>query len=336
MSKDLGIDLGTANLLVYVKGKGIVVKEPSVVAVDTKKGNVVAVGEEAKNMVGRTPGNITVIRPLRDGVIADFRSTEAMLKYIISKAQKFTSGFMGTKPRIVVCSPSGATQVEKRAIHDSALQSGAKEVFVVEEPFAAAIGANLPVSEAVGSMVVDIGGGTTEVAVLSLGGIVTCSSARIGGDAQDIAIIEYIRKKHNLMIGERSAENLKCELGSAFEPEVGKRLDIRGRDLITGLPATVEITAEDIYEALKETVFRIVDEVKQTLEKCPPELSGDIIENGITLTGGGSLLKNLDKLIQKETNIPVWIAENPLDCVVNGTGKTLDNINILRQQKKSK
>jgi rod shape-determining protein MreB len=335
MSRDLGIDLGTANLLVYVKGKGIVVNEPSVVAVDTKNGKVVAVGDEAKKMVGRTPGHITIIRPLKEGVIADFKSTEAMLKYVILKAKKYIKGIVGTRPRIVICTPSGATQVEKRAIKDSALQSGAKDVYLVEEPFAAAMGANLPVSEAVGSMVVDIGGGTTEVAVISLGGIVTSNSIRIGGDALDHAIIGYIRKKHNLMIGERSAENIKFELGTAWDPEAGQFLDIRGRDLITGLPTTVAITSEDIYEALKEPVLQIVEEVKHTLENCPPELSGDIMENGITLTGGGALLKNMDKLIEKETKIPVSIAENPLDCVANGTGKTLDNINILRLQKKA-
>lgn len=228
------------------------------------------------------------------------------------------------------------TQVEKRAIHDSALQSGAKEVYVVEEPLVAAIGANLPVSEAVGSMVVDIGGGTTEVALLSLGGIVTSRSLRIGGDAQDYAIMGYIRKKHNLLIGERSAENLKFELGSAWEPEIGRCLDVRGRDMLTGLPTAVEITSEEIYDALQEPIQRIFEVVKLTLEECPPELSGDIMEHGIVLTGGGSLLKNMDKMIEKETNIPVRIAENPLDCVAIGTGKTLDNINILRLQKKSK
>lgn len=336
MSRDIGIDLGTANLLIYIKGKGIVINEPSVVAVNTKTGDVVAVGDEAKKMVGRTPGNITIIRPLKDGVIADFQSTAAMLKYFISKTRKYASGLIPTKPRVVICTPSGVTQVEKRAIHDSALKSGAKEVYVVEEPLAAAIGANLPVSEAVGSMVVDIGGGTTEVAVLSLGGIVTSRSLRIGGDAQDHAIMGYIRKKHNLLIGERSAENLKFELGSAWEPEIGRCLDVRGRGMMTGLPTTVEITSEEVYEALQEPVQQILEVVKLTLEKCPPELSGDIMEHGIVLTGGGSLLKNIDKLIEKETNIPVWIAENPLYCVANGTGKTLDNINILRLQKKAK
>ncbi|MDQ0199973.1 rod shape-determining protein [Neobacillus ginsengisoli] len=336
MSRDLGIDLGTANLLVFVKGKGIVINEPSVVAVNTKTGDIVAVGDEARKMVGRTPGNITIIRPLKDGVIADFQSTSAMLNYFISKTKKYASGLIPTKPRVVICTPSGVTQVEKRAIHDSALKSGAKEVYVVEEPLAAAIGANLPVSEAVGSMVVDIGGGTTEVAVLSLGGIVTSRSLRIGGDAQDQAIMGYIRKKHNLLIGERSAENLKFELGSAWEPEIGRCLDVRGRDMLTGLPTTVEITSEEIYDSLQEPVQRIVEVVKLTLEKCPPELSGDIMAHGIVLTGGGSLLKNMTKLIEKETNIPVLIAENPLNCVANGTGKTLDNINILRLQKKSK
>lgn len=336
MSRDIGIDLGTANLLVYVKGKGIVVNEPSVVAINAKTGDVIAVGNEARKMVGRTPGNISIIRPLKDGVIADFKSTEAMLKYFISKTKKYTSGLIPAKPRLVICTPSGVTQVEKRAIHDSALHSGAKEVYVVEEAFAAAIGANLPVSEPVGSMVVDIGGGTTEVAVISLGGIVISGSLRVGGDVQDQAIMGYVRKKHNLLIGERSAENLKFELGCACDPEMGQNIAVRGRDLMTGLPTTVEISTEEIYEALLEPVQQILEVVKEILEKCPPELSGDIMEQGITLTGGGALLKNMDKLIEKETKIPVRIAENPLDCVANGTGKTLDNIHIFRLQKKSK
>lgn len=336
MARDLGIDLGTANLLVYVKGKGIVINEPSVVAVNTKTGDVLAVGDEAKKMVGRTPGNISIVRPLKDGVIADFQSTQAMLKHFIAKTKKYGSGIVPMKPRLVISTPSGVTQVEKRAIHESALKSGAKEVFVVEESFAAAIGANLPVSESTGSMVVDIGGGTTEVAVLSLGGIVISSSLRIGGDAQDRSIMGYIRKKHNLLIGERTAENLKFALGCAWEPETGRSIVARGRDLITSLPTTAEVFAEEIFEALQEPIQRILDIVKHTLEKCPPELSGDIMENGITLTGGGALLKNMDKLLEKEIKIPVWVAENPLECVVHGTGKALDNINILRPQKKAK
>ncbi|NRD80926.1 rod shape-determining protein [Bacillus sp. BRMEA1] len=336
VSRDIGIDLGTANLLVYIKGKGIVINEPSVVAVNTKTGNVLAVGDEARNMVGRTPDNITVIRPLKNGVIADFQSTAAMLKYFISKTKKFESNLIPTKPRVVICTPTGVTQVEKRAIRDSALKSGAKEVYVVEESLAAAIGANLPVAEAVGSMIVDIGGGTTEVAVLSLGAIVTSRSLRVGGDAQNGAIMGYIRKQHKLLVGERTAENIKFELGSAWEPAVGMSLDVRGRDMVTGLPTTLKISSEEVYNALKEPVQQIVDEVKLTLEKCPPELSGDILENGIVLTGGGSLLRNMDKLIEKETKIPVKIAENPLDCVAIGTGKTLDNLNVFRQSKKAK
>jgi rod shape-determining protein MreB len=264
-----------------------------VVAVNTKTGDVVAIGEEARKMIGRTPGNITIIRPLKNGVIADFQSTAAMLKYFISKTKKYVTGLFPTKPSLVICTPCGVTQVERRAIQESALKSGAKEVFIVEEPLAAAIGANLPVSEAVGSMVVDIGGGTTEVAVLSLGGIVTSRSLRIGGDTQNFAIMEYIRKKHNLMIGEKTAEQIKFELGSAWEPEIGKGSDVRGRDMVTGLPATVEITTEEIYDSLKEPVEQILDVVKLTLESCPPELSGDIMEQGIVLTGGGALLKNM-------------------------------------------
>ena len=336
MSNEFGIDLGTANLLVYVKGKGIIINEPSVLAVNTKTGDVVAIGEEARKMIGRTPGNITIIRPLKNGVIADFQSTAAMLKYFVSKTKKYVTGLFPTKPSLVICTPCGVTQVERRAIQESALKSGAKEVFIVEEPLAAAIGANLPVSEAVGSMVVDIGGGTTEVAVLSLGGIVTSQSLRIGGDAQNFAIMEYIRKKHNLLIGEKTAEQIKFELGSAWEPELGKGFDVRGRDMVTGLPATVEITTEEIYDSLKEPVQQILDVVKLTLESCPPELSGDIMEHGIVLTGGGSLLKNMDTFIEKATNIPVRIAENPLDCVAIGTGKTLDNLSIFRSNKKAK
>ncbi|MFA9398951.1 MAG: rod shape-determining protein, partial [Clostridiaceae bacterium] len=321
MTKDMGIDLGTANTLVYVKGKGIILREPSVVAqnVDTKK--VLAVGEEAKNMIGRTPGNIVAIRPLKDGVIADFDTTEVMLRSFINKAN---SKGAFTSPRIVVCFPSGVTEVERRAIEEAAKRAGAREVILMEEPMAAAIGSGLPVSEPFGSMIVDIGGGTTEVAVISLGGIVTCKSLRIAGDEFDQAIISYIKKEFNLMIGERTSENIKIELGSAFKNEENRVMDIKGRDLITGLPKTIEINEDQIREAIKEPVYAIIDAIKTTLEKTPPELAADIMERGIMLAGGGALLHNLDELINNETHMPVNIAEFPLDCVALGAGKALD------------
>lgn len=330
MSRDLGIDLGTANVLVYVKGKGVVINEPSVIAINQENGRIAAVGEEAKKMVGRTPGNITAIRPMKDGVIADYNTTAAMLKYFINKTKEKSGTLFPRKPRVVVCAPSGVTDVERRAIYEATMQAGAKEAFIIEEPFAAAIGARLPVSEAVGSMVVDIGGGTTEVAIISLGGIVTSKSIRVGGDTQDISIIQYIRKKHNLLIGERTAENLKIELGTAIHPRKPRKMEVRGRDLVTGLPKLLEIFEDEIQEALEEPVSRIVEAVKATLERCPPELSGDIIERGIILTGGGAMLDRLDELISTETNIPVFVAEEPLDCVAIGTGRSLDNINILK------
>lgn len=336
MPRDLGIDLGTANVLVYMKGKGIVVNEPSVVAMNNDTGSIVAVGEEAKKMVGRTPGNITAIRPMKDGVIADYNTTAAMLKYFIDKTRdKKSLSFFG-KPRVVVCAPSGVTEVEKRAIYEATIQGGAREAFIIEEPFAAAIGAALPVSEPVGSMVVDIGGGTTEVAVISLGGVVTSQSIRVGGDILDQAIVTSIRKKHNLMIGERTAEELKIELGTAIEPDENLLGEARGRDLLTGLPKTLTVTSAEISKALEEPIRQIIDSVKSTLETCPPELSGDIVERGIVLTGGGALLHGLDQLLSEETDIPVLVAENPLDCVAIGTGKSLDNIQLLEQMKKTK
>jgi len=330
MSKDMGIDLGTANTLVYIKGKGIVLREPSVVAVnlDTKK--VLAVGNEAKKMIGRTPGNIVAIRPLKDGVIADFDITETMLKAFINKVNP--KGAV-TSPRIIICYPSGVTEVEKRAIEDATRSAGARHVVLMEEPKAAAIGAGLPVAEPSGSMIVDIGGGTTEVAVIALGGIVTCKSLRIAGDELDQAIITYIKKEFNLMIGERTAETVKIELASAFDTGENKVMDIKGRDLVTGLPKTIEINEDQIREAIKEPIYAIIDAIKTTLEKTPPELSADIMERGIMLAGGGALLHNLDKLINHETHIPVNIAENPLDCVAIGAGKALANLDQLESRR---
>jgi rod shape-determining protein MreB len=330
-TRDLGIDLGTANTLVYVKGKGIVVREPSVVALQTDTKQIVAVGNDAKNIIGRTPGNVVALRPMKDGVIADYETTATMMKYYINQAQKTKSLFAG-KPYVMVCVPSGITAVEKRAVIDATRQAGARDAYTIEEPFAAAIGANLPVWEPTGSMVVDIGGGTTEVAIISLGGIVTCQSIRIAGDEMDEAIIQYIRKNYNLMIGERTSEALKVEVGSAGIPEGIENMEIRGRDLLTGLPKTIEISAEEIAEALKDTVASIVDSVKSTLEKTPPELAADIMDRGIVLTGGGALLRNLDKVISEETNMPVVIAEDPLDCVAIGTGKALEHIDLFKNR----
>ena len=322
-AKDMGIDLGTANTVVYVKGKGVVLREPSVVAIRTDTGTIEAVGNEAKKMIGRTPGNIVAVRPMKDGVIADYDTTAAMMKHFISQAQKKKS-FFSRKPNVVVCVPSGITAVEKRAIEDATKQAGAREAFTIEEPFAAAIGADLPVWEPTGSMVVDIGGGTTEVAIISLGGIVTSKSIRVGGDEMDDAIINYVKKNYNLMIGERTSEQLKMEIGSAGGAEAGQSIDIRGRDLVTGLPKTINITAQEIEEALSETVHAIIEAVKVTLEKAPPELAADVMARGIVLTGGGALLHNLDKVLSQETGIPVIVAENALDCVAIGTGRYLE------------
>jgi len=323
ISRDMGIDLGTANTLIYLKGKGIVLREPSVVAVNTTNKKVLAVGLEAKQMIGRTPGNIVAIRPLKDGVIADFDITQEMLKEFIKKAGP-KSNF--TSPRIVVCFPSGVTEVEKRAINEATNQAGARKVKLLEEPMAAAIGAGLPVNEPTGSMIVDIGGGTTEVAVISLGGIVTSISLRIAGDELDQAIISYVKKEFNLMIGERTSESVKIELGSAYadENEEQREMQIRGRDLISGLPKVINITERQVREALAEPVASIIEAIKTTLEKTPPELASDIMDKGIMLAGGGALLKGLDKLINSETHMPVNVAEFPLDCVVLGAGKALD------------
>lgn len=328
-SHDMGIDLGTANTLVHVKGRGIVLREPSVVAIKSDTGEVLAVGEEAKQMIGRTPGNIIAIRPLKDGVIADFDVTQAMLRYFIRKAMNSKSF---VRPRVVVGVPSGVTEVEKRAVIDAATQAGAREAYLIEEPMAAAIGAGLPVEEATGNMVVDIGGGTTEIAVISLGGIVTSRSIRIGGDEMDSSIIQYVKRMYNLMIGERTAEEIKINIGTAIvSPDRDKSMQIRGRDLVTGLPKTIEIKSSEVREALNDPIFKIVDAVRSTLEKTPPELAADVMDHGIMMTGGGALLANLDKLISKETGMPVIVADDALSCVGEGTGRSLEDINLLKR-----
>ncbi len=331
--KDMGIDLGTANTLVFVKGKGIVLREPSVVAMNNVTKKTLAVGSEAKLMIGRTPGNIVAIRPLKDGVIADFDTAQTMMKNLIEKA---TTKNAFKSPRIIVCYPSGVTEVEKRAIEESTKLAGARDVVLMEEPMAAAIGAGLPVSEPTGSMIVDIGGGTTEVAIISLGGIVTSKSLRVAGDELDQSIISYVRKEFSLMIGERTAEQVKMEIGSAYkvEGEEEMLMEIKGRDMITGLPKIVEISESQVREALKEPVYAIIESIKTTLEKTPPELAADIMEKGIMLAGGGAYLRGLDILINKETNMPVHIAEAPLDCVVLGAGKALEDFDkISRDQR---
>ena len=324
--KDIGIDLGTANTHVYLKGKGIIIREPSVVAVDTKTEQVRYVGQDAKNIIGRTPGSIRAVRPLKDGVIADFDMTTAMLQEFIRKAK-------GSNPlvkaRVIICIPSGVTAVERRAVREAAEGAGAKRVSIVEEPMAAAIGAGLPVEEPTGSMIVDIGGGTSEVAVISLCGIVTSRSVRVAGDEFDLSIINFIKKKYNLLIGERTAEHIKIEIGSAYPVGEEQDLEIKGRNLLTGLPENITITSDEIRGALSEPLSHIVEAIKVTLERTPPELSADIIDQGITLAGGGAMLRGLDRLINEETGIPVYIAERPLDCVVDGTGKLLENIEEL-------
>ncbi|MEX1029601.1 MAG: rod shape-determining protein [Paenibacillaceae bacterium] len=330
-TKDLGIDLGTANTLVFVKGRGIVVREPSVVAVNTDTKTIEAVGDSAKKMIGRTPGNIRAIRPMKDGVIADFETTATMIRYFIRQAQKPRS-FFPRHPYVMVCVPSGITAVEQRAVEDATRQAGARDAYTIEEPFAAAIGADLPVWEPTGSMVVDIGGGTTEVAVISLGGIVTSRSVRVAGDEMDDAIIAYVKKNYNLMIGERTSEQLKIDIGSAMKSTTPNSMEIRGRDLVSGLPKTINVTSDEITDALTDTVNSIVDAVKVTLEKCPPELASDIMDRGIVLTGGGALLRNLDKLLTRETGMPVLVADNPLDCVAIGTGRALDNIDLFKNR----
>jgi rod shape-determining protein MreB len=330
-SSDLAIDLGTANTLVYVKGKGIVLSEPSVVAV-RKDGRgsskVLAVGKEAKMMLGRTPGNIVAIRPMKDGVIADFEITETMLRHFIRKVHNRRSLI---RPRIIVCVPSGITQVEKRAVRESAESAGAREVFLIEEPMAAAIGAGLPITEPTSNMVLDIGGGTTEVAVISLAGIVYSKSVRVGGDKMDEAILQQIKRKYNLLIGERTAELIKTTIGNAFAGNKVERMQIKGRDLVSGIPKIIEIDSDETRESITEQIETIVETVKIALEQTPPELAADIVDRGIVLTGGGALLQNLDKLLREETGLPITITEDPLSTVVLGSGKALDNLDILRE-----
>lgn len=328
-SKDIGIDLGTANTLVYMRGKGIIIREPSVVAVDVKMDRVRYVGQEAKDVIGRTPGSIVAVRPLKDGVIADFDMTTSMLQEFIRKALKGRA-FAGSRVRVIICIPSGVTAVERRAVKEATQNAGAKRVSIIEEPMAAAIGAGLPVADPTGSMIVDIGGGTSEVAVISLGGIVTSRSVRVAGDEFDSSIRNYIKKKYNLLIGERTAENIKIAIGSAYpyadnEPS----MDIKGRNLLNGLPENITVTSEEIREALSEPLSHVIEAIKVTLEKTPPELAADIIDQGIMLAGGGALLKGLDLLIHAETGMPVKVAERPLDCVADGTGKVLENIDKL-------
>ena len=328
LSQDMGIDLGTANTLVHVKGNGIVIREPSVVAVQKDTNEVLAIGAEAKRMIGRTPGNIVAIRPLKDGVIADFDITQAMLKFFIKKA---IGNKTFVRPRVVVGVPSGVTAVERRAVLDATIQAGAREAYLIEEPMAAAIGAGLPVQEATGNMVVDIGGGTSEVAVISLGGIVVSRSVRIGGDKMDEAIVQYIKKRYNLLIGERTAEEIKITIGTAMKIENPDTMEIRGRDLVTGLPKTLTIDANQIQEALSEPVAGIIDAVRGTLERTPPELSSDIMDRGIVMTGGASLLRNLDRMLSKETGMPVYVSDSALSCVALGTGIAVEHVDIYKK-----
>jgi rod shape-determining protein MreB and related proteins len=328
IGRDMAVDLGTANTLVYVRGRGIVLNEPSVVAINTKTGAILAVGAEAKQMIGRTPAHIVAIRPLKDGVIADFDVTEKMLRYFIQKVHR--RSFLA-KPRVVVCVPSGITGVEQRAVEEATISAGARSAFIIEEPMAAAIGAGLPVHEPTGNMVVDIGGGTTEVAVVSLGGIVTSQSIRIGGDELDESIINYIKKEYSLMLGERTAEEIKIAISSAFPMPDEPQAEIRGRDLVTGLPKTIVVSAEEIRRAIEEPVNAIVDAVKNTLDKTPPELAADIMDKGIVLAGGGSLLKGLDERLKHETGMPISIAEDPLFAVAVGSGKCLEEFEALKR-----
>ncbi|PWU06223.1 MAG: rod shape-determining protein [Verrucomicrobia bacterium] len=327
-SNDIGIDLGTANTLVYVKDHGIVLREPSVVAVHQGTNKVLAVGDEAKRMLGRTPGNIVAIRPLKDGVIADFEITEEMLRHFISKVHNRRRM---VRPRVVVAVPSGITEVEKRAVKDSATHAGAREVYLIEEPMAAAIGVGLPVQDAAGNMIIDIGGGTTEVALISLSGIVFSRSVRVAGDELDEAIAQYMKRAYNLMIGERTAEEIKIKIGSAYKLEKEATMEVKGRDLVAGLPKTITISSQEVREALTEPVATIVDSVRITLERCPPELSADLVDRGLILAGGGALLRGLDKLLSEETGLPVHVAEDPLSAVAEGTGKALQELKFLRK-----
>lgn len=327
--KDLGIDLGTANTLVHVRSKGVVIREPSVVAIESDSGKVLAVGDEAKQMIGRTPGSTIAIRPMKDGVIADFDVTQAMLKYFINRALGSRTPFI--RPRVIISVPTGCTTVEERAVREAAISGGAKEAYLIEEPMAASIGAGLPVHEPTGNLIVDIGGGTTEVAVISLGGIVTSKSIRVAGDKMDEAIIQHLRKNYNLLIGERTAEDMKMSIGSALWEGSEEFYEVRGRDLLSGLPKTIRVSSLEIQKALKETVDQIVDGIKVCLEKTPPELASDIMDRGIVMAGGGSLLRGLDKLISLETNMPVYVCDDPLLAVARGTGIVLENIEVLKK-----
>jgi len=329
-SNDIGIDLGTANTLVYVRDHGIVLREPSVVAVQAGTNKVLSVGDEAKRMLGRTPANIVAVRPMKDGVIADFEVTEAMLRHFIRKAHGRRT-FFRPRPRVVIAVPSGITEVEKRAVKESAMRAGAREVFLIEEPMAAAIGCGLPVQEAAGNMIVDIGGGTTEVALISLAGIVFSRSVRVAGDELDEAIMQYMKRAYNLMIGERTAEEIKIKIGSAYPIENETTMEVKGRDLVAGLPKTLTITSQEVREALLEPISTIVESVRVTLERCPPELSADLVDRGLVLAGGGALLRGLDKLLSEETGLPVHVAEDPLSAVAEGTGRALQAIEFLRQ-----
>ncbi len=329
-SRDMGVDLGTANTLVYVKGQGIVLCEPSVVAIQKGTETPLAVGNEAKRMLGRTPGSVVAIRPLHDGVIADFEITESMLRYFIAKVHNRRTL---VRPRVVVAIPSGITEVEKRAVKDSAEHAGAREVYLIEEPMAAAIGVGLPVEEPAGNIIIDIGGGTTEVAVISLAGIVCSKSIRVGGDEMDDGIVQYLKRAYNLMVGERTSEDIKIKIGSAYPLTEEMTMEIKGRDLVAGLPKTITITSEEIRESLSEPIASIVEAVKVTLEQTPPELSSDIVDRGLIMAGGGALLRGIDKLIAEETNLPVHIAEDPLTAVVIGAGKVLDEIGLLKKLK---
>lgn len=327
-SNDLAVDLGTANTLVYVKGKGVVLSEPSVVAIQKNTKNVIAVGREAKKMLGRTPGGIEAIRPMKDGVIANFEMAEAMLRYFIRKVHNRKTL---VRPRVIVCVPSGITQVEKRAVRDSALQAGAREIYIIEEPMAAAIGAGLPIQDPSGNMVVDVGGGTTEVAVISLSGIVYSGSVRVGGDEMDDCIVQYIKRTYNMMIGESTAEQVKITIGSAYPLSEPKTMEVKGRDLVAGVPRTLVVNDEEIRGCLAEPIASIVDTVKMALERTPPELAADIVDRGIVLAGGGSLLTGLDCLLREETKLPIIYSEDPLSCVVLGAGKILDEIDLLKK-----
>ncbi len=327
-SSDIGIDLGTANSLIYVKGKGIVLTEPSVVAIQKGTNHVLAVGSEAKRMLGRTPGNILAIRPLKDGVIADFEITESMLRYFITKVHNRKAL---VRPRVVVAVPSGITEVEKRAVKDSALHAGAREVYLIEEPMAAAIGVGLPVQEPAGNMIIDIGGGTTEVAIISLAGIVFSKSVRVGGDEMDDAIIQYLKRTYNLMIGERTAENVKIAIGSAYALAEELSIEVKGRDLVSGLPKTIVINSEEIRGALLETISTIIEAVRISLERCPPELAADLVDRGLILAGGGALLRGIDRLLAEETGLPVNVADDPLSAVAMGTGRVLDELDFLKK-----